>query len=331
MPSLSDYLDFSVGDAKAQWQSILMRQSVVPGKRQVDFLPVETLMCLSASLVISHRKYGGSTSRFAAEPVPSLAKIFRRPNSSVLAKMANLDGSRSNGAKYEIEVGAAYLANLPRLASIYKLMVLAARDSGIGPSMLPDFLALEGLQDELLLLGQEELVESEVESSLERQLGKWLDRSDGLDPKVTEKLLVAAVRVGQHRFASQVLANHEYRCVFCGMQISIDGKRARRMLIAGHIKPWRLCDSVERLDPRNGLTGCPTHDVAFDTGLMSVDSTHRIILSKTLKFAVASGNNATRAAFGRPTLMDSILLPGSAPQPNPNHLEWHLTNLFQSA
>jgi putative restriction endonuclease len=37
------------------------------------------------------------------------------------------------------------------------------------------------------------------------------------------------------------------------------------MLIASHIKPWRISTSTERLDVRNGLAACPTHDIAFDT------------------------------------------------------------------
>ena len=42
--------------------------------------------------------YGGSTAHQAPELVPSLARLFSRPPSSVLAKTANLDGSRSHGA-----------------------------------------------------------------------------------------------------------------------------------------------------------------------------------------------------------------------------------------
>ena len=29
--------------------------------------------------------------------------------------------------------------------------------------------------------------------------------------------------------------------------------------------------SAERLDPRNGLAACPAHDVAFDTGKITVN------------------------------------------------------------
>jgi len=92
-----------------EWLELLAREPASDGKRQVDFIPVETLMSLAASLRVTHRHYGGTTAAQAAEPVPSLARLFSRPNSSVLAKMANLDGSRRNGAKHEIEVAELLL------------------------------------------------------------------------------------------------------------------------------------------------------------------------------------------------------------------------------
>jgi hypothetical protein len=47
---------------------------------------------------------------------------------------------------------------------------------------------------------------------------------------------------------------------------------AKRMLVAGHSKPWKDSAPSERMDPRNGLAACPSHDVAFDTGLLTVGS-----------------------------------------------------------
>ena len=45
-----------------------------------------------ASLVVNHRRYGGSTAAMAVSPVPELASPFHRTNASVLAKMAKVDG-----------------------------------------------------------------------------------------------------------------------------------------------------------------------------------------------------------------------------------------------
>ena len=91
-------MDLTVGQAREQFRELLRRRPV-SGRRQADFLPVETLLCLAASFLVNHRQFGGATAHRAPEPVPSLAALFSRPPSSVLAKMANLDGSRSHGAK----------------------------------------------------------------------------------------------------------------------------------------------------------------------------------------------------------------------------------------
>jgi putative restriction endonuclease len=81
---LADYLDLTVGQARDQFGRLLTRRPA-PGGRQVIFLPVETLLCLAASFLVNHRHFGGATAHRAPEPVPSLARLFSRPPSSVLA------------------------------------------------------------------------------------------------------------------------------------------------------------------------------------------------------------------------------------------------------
>src|ERR1700689_4418977 len=191
---------------------LLVRRPVRQG-RQVTFLPVETLLCLAASFVVNHRHFGGSTADQAPEPVPSLARLFSRPPSSVLAKMANLDGSRSHGGRWDVLAGAMLRDDPARFSRIYRVLFEAARAEGIGPDRLPDFLGLE-YGGELALLGQEELDISVLEESVRDQLSKhgetpWSELE-------TERILLAAVRVGQHVFAQQVLVNCGSRCVFCG-------------------------------------------------------------------------------------------------------------------
>ncbi|WP_329106862.1 HNH endonuclease [Micromonospora sp. NBC_01699] len=320
-------MEIGTSSAREQWRSILARTPVMVG-RQVAFLPVETLTCLAASLLVNHRKYGGSTAHRAEAPVPALARLFQRPNSSVLAKMANLDGSRRNGAKHEIEVAAHLLAGPGSLGAVYRVILAAARDVGIGPARLPDFLGLADNDSELLLLGQGQLDSAEVELAVQASSANWLESRADLDERTTERLLVAAVRVGQHRFAHEVLRNHGHRCVFCGLSISVEGSRAVRMLVASHIKAWRSSNHAERLDARNGLTACPTHDVAFDTGLMTVNGGLRIHLKPSLTAAVGT-DPATRAAFGRPPLADRLLLPAAALPPRAKYLAWHHQHVYR--
>lgn len=327
MRTAQDYLGLRPPAMREQWRSILARKPVPQG-RQVDFVPVETLLCLAASLLVSHRHYGGSTSHRAAEPVPTLAGLFRRPNSSILAKMANLDGSRPNGAKHEVEVASLLLSSPGELATLYQQVILAARDVGLGADALPDFLDLED-NGTLHLLGQEELTQPCLESAVQKASRTWHQKRPDLAEQITERLLVATARVGQHRFATAVLNNHGHQCVFCGLKINILGERASRMLLASHIKPWRDSTPAERLDVRNGLAACPTHDVAFDTGLLTVNGGLRIHIKPELH-ASTRVDPAARAAFGRPPLADRLLLPEQATPPEPKYLAWHHKNVYRA-
>jgi putative restriction endonuclease len=141
----------------------------------------------------------------------------------------------------------------------------------------------------------------------------------------TERILLAAARVGQHVFARQVLANCGSRCVFCGLRPSSFG--ATRMLLAGHIKPWKDSTPAERLDPRNGLAACPVHDVAFDTGMLTVNGGLRIHLARPLADAIRTDPLA-RQYYGRPPLREVILLPEGAHAPARRYLDWHRQKVF---
>ena len=83
----------------------------------------------------------------------------------------------------------------------------------------------------------------------------------------------------------------------------------------------------ERLDPRNRLAACPSHDVAFDTGLLTVGSTLQIRLSAALATAVRT-DLLTRQFYGRPPLLESLLLPEDAQPPARKYLDWHQANVF---
>jgi putative restriction endonuclease len=285
-------------------------------------------LCLAASLLVNHRRYGGRTSDRAEEPVPSLARLFRRTNASVLAKMANLDGSRPNGAKHEVEVAALLLSQVDQLVALYRRILVASRDAGVTEAVLPDFLGLEHRDVGLELQGQEELEQRDVEQVTQSASSTWLTHRPDLDERVTQRLLVAAARVGQHRFATEVLANHGHRCVFCGLAVKVAGAPAPRMLVASHIKPWRECTSRERLDFRNGLAACPTHDAAFDTGILTVHTSMRIQTRPEVHVMVERDAPA-RAVFGRPPLADRLMLPVGAVPPDPRYLSWHQKMVYQ--
>jgi putative restriction endonuclease len=98
--------------------------------------------------------------------------------------------------------------------------------------------------------------------------------------------------------------------------------------VAGHIKPWKDSSPTERLDPRNGLAGCPAHDAAFDKGMITVNGGLRIHLAESLADAVRSDPLA-RQFYGRPTLREALLLPPGAWLPTRKYLDWHREKIFE--
>ncbi len=318
---MSDFLDVTVDEARAQWRSMLSRR---PAGRQVTFTPVETLLCLAASYVVQHRRFGSSSAPRAPEPVQALAGLFTRPPSSVLAKMANLDGSRSHGAKWDLLAGVTLREHPEQFSQIYRILLASARAEGVGRDRLDDFLGIERGGD-IQLLGQDQLPTTVVEEVLKNQLERLLGQTSDLSEPETMRALLASTRVGQHVFARDVLRNCGDRCAFCGM--APRGFGGTRMLVAGHIKPWRDSEPKERLDPRNGLAACPTHDVAFDTGLLAVNGELRIHLAPKLRQALPA-DAAARAAFGRPPLAQTLILPEGADPPRTAYLDWHRERVY---
>ena len=79
----------------------------------------------------------------------------------------------------------------------------AARAEGIEQDSLPDFLSLEN-GGKFALLGQGELGTSVFENALKDQIKRAVAGND-LPELDTERIILAAARVGQHVFALNVL------------------------------------------------------------------------------------------------------------------------------
>jgi predicted restriction endonuclease len=91
----------------------------------------------------------------------------------------------------------------------------------------------------------------------------------------TEMQATVKVRRGQQFFRQTVLNAYDIRCCISGINVP-------RLLVASHIKPWRKFPA-DRLNPRNGLCLSTLHDAAFDDGLITLDQSHRLVLSKRLR------------------------------------------------
>lgn len=97
------------------------------------------------------------------------------------------------------------------------------------------------------------------------------------DPSLdaTTKEQVVLSRYGQGLFRRRIF-NFETSCRLTKVSNP-------RLLIASHIKPWRLCeDSIERLDGANGLLLTPHVDRLFDRGLISFEDDGDVLLSRKL-------------------------------------------------
>lgn len=93
-----------------------------------------------------------------------------------------------------------------------------------------------------------------------------------LDLEDTIKASLIQARRGQGRFRANVEAV-EQCCRLTGVSNS-------SLLVASHIKPWRLCASAhERLDGMNGLLLTPDADLLFDRGFISFHDDGGVLVS----------------------------------------------------
>jgi hypothetical protein len=99
------------------------------------------------------------------------------------------------------------------------------------------------------------------------------------DPKIgaTEKAAQILARIGQDEFRKRVLGRWRNCC-------AVTGSKTLEAIRASHIKPWSDCDPTngERLIADNGIPLIASLDALFDKGLISFDSSGRMIVSAKL-------------------------------------------------
>ncbi|MCL1949521.1 MAG: HNH endonuclease [Turicibacter sp.] len=101
---------------------------------------------------------------------------------------------------------------------------------------------------------------------------KRIENGDGF--KKTEKDAIIKSRIGQGHFRKELM---DYWKGCAVSQCSM-----KEILVASHIKPWRVSNNHERLDPFNGLLLLPNYDKIFDLGYMTFDFNGEMIFSKFL-------------------------------------------------
>ena len=125
----------------------------------------------------------------------------------------------------------------------------------------------------------------------------------------TEKTALLKARIGQGSFRQKLIA------LWGGCAAT--GYKDTAMLVASHIKPWRISSNSERLDAYNGLLLLPNLDKAFDAGFISFKANGQIIISPLLKEPECLG--ITKSLTIKPK-----------PQ-NHHYLEFHRDTVFRSS
>src|SRR5690606_5834871 len=90
----------------------------------------------------------------------------------------------------------------------------------------------------------------------------------------TARIIQQTIRIGQEKFRRNLLEEMS----FC----PITGITDKRILLASHIKPWRVSNNNERLDKNNGFIFSPTIDKLFDIGLITFENNKALLVSKAL-------------------------------------------------
>jgi putative restriction endonuclease len=315
-------------EIRDQLTAITMRQLPHPKSRQVPFTLVETLLCYGLFFLINPHSYGGANIDRLPSIVPTLALFFCRTPSSLTNKMLNLDGSRLHGGRDEPYIFATLGADPALYLQLYRTIILIARELSIGEDVLPDFLQqATSSSDNEGLLGQDDLpTSSTILLAQEEGALESVDRAFSLGDTLTEKLVERKIRLAQHRFARAVLQNCGHSCVFCGFAPLTIPERSS-LLRASHIKPWAISNSQERVDVRNGLIACPTHDVAFDRGYITIEDDLSIRLAAVLQRSITQ-DPGVRHYFGE-IIHTTVLLPQKSKTPSPSYLAYHREHVFK--
>jgi hypothetical protein len=129
------------------------------------------------------------------------------------------------------------------------------------------------------------------------------------DIPATTKLEQLQIRIGQQRFRREVLEIFDNKCAITGSSL---------LIRASHIKPWRVANNEERLNPANGLALSPVYDAAFDLGLITFRPDGQIMISaKLANDAAALGVTGNERIN---TLTDEHYA----------FLDWHRKNIFST-
>ncbi len=150
-----------------------------------------------------------------------------------------------------------------------------------------------------------EAIESHIESEeIQTVIGK-------------DKVRSVKTRVNQSLFRQMIMSSYSSTCAISGIDIP-------ELLFASHIIPWSK-NEKERLNPANGICLSATYDVAFDKGLIGIQSDYSIILSNKI---LDHQSKDYFSKYFKPVNGLKITLPERY-EPEKEFLEWHMDSVFK--
>lgn len=151
---------------------------------------------------------------------------------------------------------------------------------------------------------------------IERELINELEK-EGIDPNaVTSVERLVNARIGQMDFRKRLLSTGA-KCAFTGINDT-------SLLIAGHIKPWAVSNSKERLSPQNGLLFTPTYDRLFNNGYISFEDDRSLLVSPLL-----SKNTVALLGLSQGEEINIPLL-GASNKERRGYMKYHRAKIFRA-
>lgn len=178
-----------------------------------------------------------------------------------------------------VERAIIQLGFFATLKQIYEIAPLFKKYEGLTPHKTINERVQRDKRFYKILPGLYGLVDHLDKIPLEYQPNEFLDKeilidSIQIDIANTSKVIQQTIRVGQEKFRRRLLGEIS----FC----PITGINDNRVLLASHIKPWRVSNNNERLDINNGFIFSPTIDKLFDIGLITFENNKSLLISTAL-------------------------------------------------
>lgn len=156
----------------------------------------------------------------------------------------------------------------------------------------------------------------ESERLIKKLQGKEIDFEN--IPVGKERITTVRQRVNQDFFRTVILASYKNTCCITGLNNP-------ELLIASHIKSWKVSNENEKTNPCNGLCLNALHDKAFDRGFLTVTPDYKIRISKRIN-DIYEGESVER--FFKYYDGKRILLPEKF-LPSEEFLIYHNENIFE--